>query len=477
MKYAALFIFGLLLASCTGLGEDEEGKLNDYKLNSKNYYTQGKYLQAIDQCRKGLAIDEDDYSLNLELGMALYYHSAQLKDRTERMRYLFGALEQLEATDSLRWFFGEDDYRVHLSLGMVHYRIATEYRRQLVDLERRLANVRSAPAASEEESDEIEESIESIEDSIAECDDGVDDEIDLAEDHFLKVLSYERQRENIDAILYLGQIYTYVANFPEAVEYLSLGLDLLERSTGFISRRLESEDTMDASERLFFETRLEENMNKEKDLRGILANALGRLERHEERLEQFQLLHERGMLDGALSYNKALAERDLGRYPEAIIDFNRFIREGLAPDSEVEDHDRLTKAINSMMEMAKEMEQANTVMLFVAANPEKEKDLRCALADLFASVGMFAKCVEQYDILQARDLMDGDLYFNRALAEQELGRYEEAILDYDLFLKEGGLSGLPLGKDERFRKAAVGIETCQGLLENRGRSSKENRRP
>jgi len=123
------------------------------------------------------------------------------------------------------------------------------------------------------------------------------------------------------------------------------------------------------------------------------------------------------------------------------------------------------------------MEQANTVMLFVAANPDREKDLRCALANLFASVGMFAKCVEQYDILQARDLMTGDLYFKRAVAEQDLGRYEEAILDYDLFLKEGGLSGLPLGKDERFRRAADGIETCQGLLENRGRRSGENRRP
>ena len=470
MRYLALFLIGVLFASCAGLSDDDEGKLNDYKLNSKNYYTQGKYLQAIDQCRKGLEIDEDDYSLNLELGMALYYHSVLLKDRTERMRYLFGAFEQLEETDSLRWFFGDDDFRVHLSLGMVHYRIATEYRRQLVDLERRLANVQSAPDATEEET-------ETIEDSIAECRDGVDDEIDLAEDHFLKVLSYERQRENIDAILYLGQIYTYIADYSGAVEYLSRGLYLLERSTGFISRRLESEDTMDASERLFFETRLQENMAKEKDLRGILANALGRLERHEERLEQFELLDDRGMLDGILSYNKALAERDLGRFAEAIIDFNRFIREGLAPDSEVEDHDRLTKAINSMMEMAKEMDTANTVMLFVAANPDREKDLRCALADLFASVGMFAKCVEQYEILQSRDLMNGDLYFNRAVAEQELGRYEEAILDYDLFLKEGGLSGLPFGNDERFRRAADGIETCQGLLENRGRRSNENRRP
>ncbi len=470
MKYVALFLLGVLFASCAGLSEEELGKLNDYKLNSKNYYTQGKYHQAIDQCRKGLAIDDDDYSLNLEMGMALYYHSTLLKDRAERMRYLFGALEQLEKTDSLRWFFGDDDYRVHLSLGMVHYRVATEYRRQLVEAERRLANVQNAEGTTDDE-------IDVLEDKIDECTEGVEDEIELAEEHFAKVLSYERQNENIEAILYLGQIYTYIADYEKAVEYLSRGLDLLERSNGFLSRRLESEDTMDASERLFFENRLQENIAREKDLRGILANAYGRLERHEERLEQFELLNERGMLDGILSYNKALAERDLGRYPEAIIDFNRFIREGLAPDSEVEDHERLTKAINSMMEMAKEMEQANTVLLYVAANPNKEKDLRCALADLFASVGMFAKCVEQYDILQARDLLDGDLYFNRAVAEQELGRYEEAILDYDLFLKEGGISGLPLGSDERFRKAADGIDQCQNILDNRGRSPGENRRP
>jgi hypothetical protein len=87
---------------------------------------------------------------------------------------------------------------------------------------------------------------------------------------------------------------------------------------------------------------------------------------------------------------------------------------------------------------------------------------------MFASVGMHEKCVKEYDKLQARGLMDGDLYFNRALAEQELGRYHEAILDYERFLHEGGMMGLQVGNDERFRIASENIQECQALLEEQG---------
>jgi uncharacterized membrane protein len=84
----------------------------------------------------------------------------------------------------------------------------------------------------------------------------------------------------------------------------------------------------------------------EKELRGILAKVYARLGRNEERLEQFRILEEKGLLDGTSIYNKALAEEEMGRYPEAVIDYNRFIRKGLAPETKVEDRIKLHQAVN-----------------------------------------------------------------------------------------------------------------------------------
>lgn len=453
---AALAAAFLALPACAGLSEEEESKLNEYKLNSKNYYNQEKYLQAIDQCGKGLAIDGSDYSLNLELGMAYFYHSHRLRDHGEKMRYLFAALEQLEKTDSLGGglFSRNDDFRVHLGLGMVHYKIAIEYHRQMKELERLVEE------GQDEEADTL--------DRIEACREGFEDEIEFAKSYLEDVLSFDRQSENMEAILYLGQVHAYKRDFDEAIAYLEQGLVLLERSNRFIKRRLESEDTMDTDEREFNETRLATNLMREKELRGILANIYGRLGRNEERLAQFEILEERELLEGVAFYNKALAEQALGRYPQAIMDFNRFIRIGLAPDSTVEDRERLHTAINKMMEMVEKMDRTGAVEQYLSDFPDREKNLRCALAAMYASVGMHEECVKEYDKLQTRGLMDGDLYFNRALAEQELGRYHEAILDYERFLHEGGLMGLQVGNDERFRIATENIQECQARLEEEG---------
>jgi len=457
MKIMSLLTVCLLaLASCAGLSDGEESKLNGYKLNSKNYYTQGKYLQAIDQCRKGLAIEEDDYSLNLELGMALLYQSNKVADRGERMRYLFSALEQFEKTNSLRWLFSADDYRVHLGLGMVHYKIATEYRKRCEDLERRLAGDPTLEG--------------DLEDGIDECRDGVDVEVAAAKKHLHNVLEYERQSENLEALLRLGQVYAYSQEFEEATAYLKKGLDLLERSTDFIRRRLESEDTMAATEKAYYEARLQANLTREKELRGILANSYARLDRHMDRLTQFIVLEERGLMDGALSYNKALAEQELGLYPDAIIDFTRFIREGLGPENVMEDREKLPTAVTRMMEMAEEMERTDAAQRFVEANPDQERDLHSALANLYSSVGNFEKCIQEYDVLQARGLMNGDLYYSRARAEQEIGRLEEAIMDFDRFLKEGSIPGIHVEADERLRIATESIQKCRELLERNGRN-------
>src|SRR5262245_7653674 len=103
---ALLLVAALASAACSWMGvlTDEEEKLLDtHKRNSKAYYEVGDYVRAEDQCRKGLAIDDDDETLKLTLGYALLMQ-AQPKSLAEA-RDIFGA--EIGA-------FGTKDWRLQM---------------------------------------------------------------------------------------------------------------------------------------------------------------------------------------------------------------------------------------------------------------------------------------------------------------------------------------------------------------------------
>jgi len=251
-----LIIPALLLFSCIGLNEDEENRLNIYKANSKEWYDKGDYLRAIDLCNKGLGIKENDYSLNLERGMAFFKHWEKLADRKAQKTFLFTALDQLEKTDSMRWF--NDDFRVHLGLGMIHYHIADLYGSQLKELESRYAQDTPAdPGVSEK---------------IEECRDGLFKGIKESKSHLLKVLSFERQKDNTDALLYLGDLSARTQDWEKAALYLTRGLEHLEHSSDLWKKLFEGVDQADSERKKSYERRLNNHRLREKHYRCILAN-------------------------------------------------------------------------------------------------------------------------------------------------------------------------------------------------------------
>ncbi len=95
----------LLLAGC--LSQEEENRLVTYQVNSKAYYEVGDFQRAEDQCRRGLAIDDDNDNLKLMLGYALLRQADRAK--------LEEAVRLFEAEAGL---FGADDWRVDLGYGM-----------------------------------------------------------------------------------------------------------------------------------------------------------------------------------------------------------------------------------------------------------------------------------------------------------------------------------------------------------------------
>ncbi|MBU0755936.1 MAG: tetratricopeptide repeat protein [Planctomycetes bacterium] len=291
----------LLGASCSSLDEREEAALNIYKQNSKSYYNSGRYDEAIDQCNKGIELDPDDFSLNLTLGWSLL--------RAEGTANLFAAYEQFQTALGLNWF--DEDYRAVLGLGQTCFKIATLYNQKLSDIEQRIEKNQEAAAVFQEEIDA--------------CREGKIRYLEEAIDRLQEVLKNERQKENIDALLTLGQAYAYSGEENLAVDSLIHGLDLLEKSTSFQQKKLDSDTSITGDGRRFFERQIRRNLKWERELRGLLAYIFQRQENHEQALEQFRIMEARDLFDNVQYYNYGVSLQALGRYEKAIEAYEMFL--------------------------------------------------------------------------------------------------------------------------------------------------------
>jgi tetratricopeptide (TPR) repeat protein len=331
-------ISGLLLClaagACFSLSEQEKVALDGYKHNSKAYYNSGKYGETIDQCLKGLELDEDDYSLNLTLAWA------RLRSGTKPN--LFEAYNQFKKTDSLRWF--NDDFRISLGLGETCYKIAMVYRQRLDYFERKIEEDANTALLFEEE--------------IEECREGMERYLEEAIEYLQDTLAHERERENIEAILTLGQAYAYDGEHELAVQYLNQGLDLLESSTTFQQKQLEGESSITGDGRRFFERQVRRNLRWEKELRGILAFVYRRMGELDNALMQYNLLEERELFDDVQHYNRAIVLQELGRYQEAIEEYDRFLRRASLSGREFDEDEHFHLAIQKQEECRNRIKQA-----------------------------------------------------------------------------------------------------------------------
>jgi tetratricopeptide (TPR) repeat protein len=326
---------GLTAVACSSLDDREEAALDGYKQNSKSYYNSGKYMEAINQCYKGLELDEDDYSLNLTLGWAL------LKSGTKQN--LFAAEKQFKITEDLTWL--EDDYRVSLGLGEVCYRIATLYRQKLDFYTEKVA--------------EDPDNLTLYAEEMMECREGMEQRLEEAIENLERTREYERQRDNIDAILLLGQAHAYARNLDKAVEYIQYGLDQLESSTSFQQSRIDHDRNMTGDGRRYFERQIRRNLRWEKDFRGILAFVFSLQEQYDKALEQYNLLEARDLFDDNQHYNRALALMELGRYAEALEEFDLYLKRAGAAGKQFDEDEHFHRAFQKMEECRRHLNQTS----------------------------------------------------------------------------------------------------------------------
>ena len=195
-------------------------------------------MRAVDQCLRGLELDEDDYSLNLTLAWSLL--------RTGDKARVFEAYERFKVTEDLNWF--EEDFRIYLGLGETCYKIATYLFRRKYDLLER--QVLKDP-----------DTISIHDEAMSECGEGMEEYLEEAITNIHRVLEFDRQRENLEAILTLGQAYAYSGDLDQAVYYIKLGLDLLQKSMSFQQKQLETDTNLTGDGRRFFQEEIRENLH------------------------------------------------------------------------------------------------------------------------------------------------------------------------------------------------------------------------
>ncbi len=329
----ALCLLGLLGAACSSLNKEEQVALDAYKQNAKAYYNSEQYRESITQCLKGLDLDDGDYSLNLTLAWALLL--------TGTKPNVFEALTQFETTDSMRWF--SSDFRVTLGLGQTYYKIATLYRQQLEKIKGKIAG---DPEAAELYETEMEKCREGMEENLAEC-----------IRYLKKTLEHERQKNNIDALLTLGQAYAYGGDYGEAVNYLTLGLQHLEKSTAFLQKRLDNDPGITSDGRRFFDRQVRRNLAWEKNLRGILAFVYLQDGHLQKALEQYDLLEERGLFREVQHYNRGIVLQALDRYAEAAEEYDKFLRLASISGKDFDEDEHFHLAIEKQEECRKLLEE------------------------------------------------------------------------------------------------------------------------
>lgn len=298
----------LLLAGCLSL--EEENKLVTHQVNSKAYYEVGEFVRAEDQCRRGLAIDDDNANLKLMLGYALLRQADRVK--LEEAARLFEA----EAGT-----FGADDWRVDLGYGMTLQQLA------------RLCAEDKAPGQAERVA--------------------------------------ELRADARAALERAGAASAAKNNTPAEVPFQLALLDLEEgRVDDFASHAEDALNKLETQDKVFA-AQLSQQMGetekqrteRDRSVNGARGRRLSReLARHAweqkdyataaqsmERLERF------GALDRADYFTRARVREELGDDEKAVADYSKFIE--LSPDAV---DDTVGRAVNSLTRLRARLAEKRT---------------------------------------------------------------------------------------------------------------------
>ena len=285
---AVLFGSITTLSACSSLSEEEQNSLNLYKQNSKDYYDKNDFLRCIDQCRKGLELDEDDPSLNLNLAYALM--------RQRRLSSLLEAERQFERIIDDENYGDERpvrfEYGAKLGLGMTRHQIGLKY---------------DAKGESEQAQEAYTRAREALE----------------------AVRSLDPESKEVT--LALSQAHASLGNYEGAIREIDHGLEQLAMQHDTIEKRIERGATLNND----LKTELIVNETRQHEFLALKAIFLKKLERHAEAIEQFDKIESIAPLREGDYYERGLLHERIGNDQAAYDDYSQFLKMSDRPLDEI----------------------------------------------------------------------------------------------------------------------------------------------
>lgn len=310
----------LALGACHSLSEEDQDKLAGYRERARLYYENttrdnpGGFQRAMDQIERGLALEPEDYGLNLLRAMVALrqYQFARRPEYLAQAETAFAQVSELRSGD-------DHSPQYWLGFGMAQLFLGQNQRA---------------------EADAIQESLKQAPPGDPFC----DQKDAKSREHEAKARAYlmeakrcfqrliDRDTMTIESHFRLAQANTFLREFPAAIENAQKHLDLSVKRQDQIQKRILATDNAREERSLFAEQ--QDLAEQEKDVRGQLAHLFFKLGRHEDAVKQLDELLAKDPTRSADYFNRGRSLVQLGRKEEARQDFNNFLRTTrLPPDA------------------------------------------------------------------------------------------------------------------------------------------------
>jgi len=291
-----LYLALLAVIGCSGLSEQDQLRLDTFKINSKRFYEEGQFRRAEDACRKGLMVDPEDQSLFQVLGFSLLRQGGGKK--INEAVAIFNRCVEIE---------DDFDFRSRLGLGEAHYQMASMWNNEQARIDA------DEDLTQEERAAKLAHALESR-----------DESYELSERALREVLESPRGRDHLMARSTLARLLTVLERYDEAAETLRSMVATLSASIKLRNEQIAS-GALTKEQRPLFEGTLSSLKKQHVEALELLANVAAKTSRWEEVISAFAEIESMGSMQPADFYNRARAYEALGARDAAITDYDTFV--------------------------------------------------------------------------------------------------------------------------------------------------------
>jgi tetratricopeptide (TPR) repeat protein len=288
---------------------EEQARLSLHQRNSQEFYNKGSYVQARQQAEMALSFDEDSVGMRLMQGFCLVKLGTASRD-SQLLDQAVQVFEGLRASE------GDDDYRVWLGSGQAHLARALAYEDEMGVHERRLASDyldADGRAAAQQQLDEGRRRR--------------DEQLALAERTLARVFTFELQKDNTYALIEMVLVLNTLGGRElDALSMAQRAVDQLLQSNALTQATLQKNVHLSESGKLLLERRIAENLDKEQQLRGIVATIEWNRGELQSALTELDTLQERQLMRAVHYQMRATIHEQLGNLDAAVTDLQAFLK-------------------------------------------------------------------------------------------------------------------------------------------------------